>query len=165
MKTTLGALLTLGVCALALADVPTPPASTAGAQTESTAATLRQLEREWVSAMQVGDADRIGRILADDWIEVGSDGRKVNKERLMAGLKSSQVKVESIELGPMDVKVLGDVAVVQGSHVEKSTTNGERTSVEVIWMDVLANRSGKWLVVRSQSSARSQETSRPRWPI
>lgn len=164
MKTTLGALLTLGICALALADAPTPPATAAGAQTESTAATLRQLERDWVSAMQAGDGERIGRILGDDWIEVSSDGRKVTKERLMAGLKSSQVKVESIELGPMDVKVLGDVAVVQGSHLEKSTTNGERTSVEVIWMDVLANRGGKWVVVRSLYSAREQ-SSRPRWPI
>jgi ketosteroid isomerase-like protein len=165
MKRTLGALLTLGVCALALADAPTPPASTAGAQTESTAATLKRLERDWTIAMQTGDAERIGGILGDDWVEVSGDGRKVTKERLLAGIKSGRVKVESIELGPLDVKVLGDVAVVQGSHVEKSTTNGERTSVEVIWMDVLANRSGKWVVVRSQSSARSEEASRPRWPI
>lgn len=164
MKRTLGALLTLGICALALADAPTPPAST-GAQAESTAATLRRLEHDWILAMQAGDAERIGGILADDWIEVSGDGRKVNKERLLAGIKSGQVKVESIELGPLDVKVLGDVAVVQGSHVEKSTMNGERTSVEVIWMDVLANRGGKWVVVRSQSSSRSQEASRPRWPI
>ena len=165
MKRTLGALLTLGIGALALAGAPTPPASTAGAQTESAAGTVRQLERDWVVAMQSGDAERIGAILGDDWIEVSGDGRKVTKERLMAGLKSGRVKVESIELGPMDVKVLGDVAVVQGSHVEKSTTNGQHTSVEVIWMDVLANRSGKWVVVRSQYSARSDEASMARWPI
>ena len=165
MKRTLGALLTLGIGALALAGAPTPPASTAGALAESTAATVKQLEHDWVSAMQAGDAERIGAILGDDWIEVSSDGRKVTKERLMAGIKSGRIKAMSIELGPMDVKVLGDVAVVQGSHVERSTTNGDNTRVDVIWMDVLANRGGKWVVVRSQYSARSEEVSRPRWPI
>jgi ketosteroid isomerase-like protein len=164
MKRSLGALLTLGIGALALAGVPTPPASTVG-QTESTAATVRQLERDWTTAMKAGDAERIGGILADDWIEVGGDGRKVTKERLIAGVKSGRVKVDSIELGPLDVKVLGDVAVVQGSHLEKSTANGQTTSTAVVWMDVFANRGGKWVVVRSQSAARSEEASRPRWPI
>jgi microcompartment protein CcmK/EutM len=65
----------------------------------------------------------------------------------------------------MDVKVLGDVAVVQGSHVEMSTKNGQRISGEVVWMDVFANRDGKWVVVRSQSAARVEVASRPRWPI
>jgi len=65
----------------------------------------------------------------------------------------------------MDVKVLGDVAVVQGSHVETSTTNGQRVSGEVVWMDVFANRNGKWVVVRSQSAARVESAPRLRWPI
>jgi hypothetical protein len=83
----------------------------------------------------------------------------------MAGITSGRVKVESIELGPLDVKLLGDVAVVQGSHIEKSTMYGQHSSAEVVWMDVFANRGGKWVVVRSLAAARSEEASRPRWPI
>ena len=57
----------------------------------------------------------------------------------------------------MDVKVLGDAAVIQGSDTEVGTTNGQHTSVKIIWMDVFANRDGKWLCIRSQS-ARAQSS-------
>ena len=142
MKRTVGALLTICIGALALADTRAP----------STAETLKQLERDWAVAIKAGDGEQVGRILGDDWVEVSNDGRKLTKEQLIAGVKSGRVKVESIEFGPMDVKVLGDVSVVQGSHVEKSTTNGQRISGEVVWMDVFAKRDGKWVAVRSQTA-------------
>ncbi|HYV34986.1 MAG TPA: nuclear transport factor 2 family protein [Gemmataceae bacterium] len=164
MKRTVGALVTLCIGALALADTraPTKPPMSEG---ERTAETLKELERQWAGAMKAGDGERIGRILGEDWIEVSNDGKKLTRAQLIAGVKSGRVKVESIEFGPFEVKVLGDVAVVQGSHVEMSTTNGQRTRGEVIWMDVFANRDGKWVVVRSQSAARVEVASRPRWPI
>jgi len=164
IKSTVGALLTICIGAIALADTRVPT-NTPIAEGESTAETLKQLERDWAVAIKAGDGEQIGRILGDDWIEVSNDGRKLTREQLIAGVKSGRVKVESIEFGPLDVKVLGDVAVVQGSHVEKSTTNGQRISGEVVWMDVFANRNGKWVVVRSQSAARVEVASRPRWPI
>jgi hypothetical protein len=162
IKRTVGALWTLCIGALALADTPAPVNTTAAA---GTAETLKQLERDWAVAVEAGDGEKVGRILGDDWIEVSSDGRKLTKEQHIASVKSGRVKVESIEFGPLDVKVLGDAAVVQGSHVEKSATNGQRITREVIWMDVFANRNGKWVVVRSQSASRVEGASRPRWPI
>jgi len=164
MKKTVGALLIICIGAIALADTRAPT-NTPKTQGESTAETLKQLERDWAVAMKTGDSEQIGRILGDDWIEVSNDGRKLTREQLIAGVKSGRVKVESIEFGPLDVKVLGDVAVVQGSHVETMTTNGQRTSGEVVWMDVFANRNGKWVIVRSQSAARVELASRLRWPI
>jgi ketosteroid isomerase-like protein len=164
MNRTVGTLLTICIGAIALADTraPTNAPITEG---KSTAETLKQLERDWAVAIKADDREQIGRILGDDWIEVSNDGRKLTREQLITGVESGRVKVESIEFGPMDVKVLGDVAVVQGSHVERCTTNGQRTSGEVVWMDVFANRNGKWVVVRSQSAARIEVASRPRWPI
>ena len=147
--------MTICIGALALADTRAP----------STAETLKQLERDWAVAIKAGDGEQVGRILGDDWVEVSNDGRKLTKEQLIAGVNSGRVKVESIEFGPMDVKVLGDVAVVQGSHVAKSTANGQRISGEVVWMDVFANRDGNWVVIRSQSAARVEVASRPRWPM
>jgi hypothetical protein len=58
--------------------------------------------------------------------------------------------MESFEIGPMDVKVLGNVAVVQGSDTEKSSYKGKDTSGKWIWMDVFVKRDGKWVAVRSQ---------------
>jgi hypothetical protein len=52
----------------------------------------------------------------------------------------------------MDVKVIGNVAVVQGSDTEKGTSSGKDSSGKYVWMDVFANRNGKWVVVRSQEA-------------
>ena len=163
MKRLVGALLTMCIAALALAD------ARMATEGERTAETLKQLERDWADAEKAGDGDKIGRIVADDWTGVDNDGRKLTKAQLIAHIKSRKDKTESVELRPMDVKVLGEAAVVQGSDIEKGTANGEQTSVEIIWMDVFANRDGKWVCVRSQSarahSAEAETAWRPRWPI
>ena len=52
----------------------------------------------------------------------------------------------------MDVKVIGSIAVVQGSDTEKSSNKGKDTSGKWVWMDVFVNRDGKWMAVRSQSA-------------
>ena len=163
MKTLVGVLVTIWIGALTVAD--------AGAATEGerTAETLKQLERDWADAEKAGDSEKIGRIVADDWTGVDNGGRRLTKEQLIAHIKGGKGKTESVELGPMDVKVLGDAAVVQGSDIEIDATNGKHTSVQIIWMDVFANRDGKWLCVRSQSarpqSSEAETAWRPRWGI
>jgi uncharacterized protein (TIGR02246 family) len=161
MKTLVGVLVTLWIGVLTLADAP---AATAG---EGTADTLKQLERDWADAEKASDSEKMARIVADDWTGTDNDGRKLTKQQLIAHIKGGKGKTESIELGPMEVKVLGDAAVVQGSDTETGTMNGKHTSVQIIWMDVFANRDGQWLCVRSQSarprSGEVETASRPRW--
>jgi len=43
----------------------------------------------------------------------------------------------------MEVKVLGNIAVVQGSDTEKSSMSGKDTSGKYAWMDVFVKRGGK----------------------
>ena len=162
MKRLVG-VLCLSIGALALAD------TRSATESQRTTEALKQLEQSWVDAEKAGDSAAISRIIADDWNGFDNGGRKVTKEQLVARVKNRDFKADSIELGPMDVKVLGDAAVIQGSDIEKGAANGKATSVQVIWMDVFANRDGKWVCVRSQSaraqSAAAATASRPRWPI
>jgi ketosteroid isomerase-like protein len=140
------------VCAgvgVALADAPAPPAAAKG---PSVSETIKQLERDWTDAMKAGDVDKAGQIVADDWTGLGYDGSKDTKRSYLADMQSGKDKVESVEFGPMDVKVLGNVAVVQGSDTEKSTSHGKDTSGKWVWMDVFVKRDGKWVVVRSESA-------------
>jgi hypothetical protein len=45
----------------------------------------------------------------------------------------------------VSVKVLGNVAVVQGSDTEKSTSDRKDSSGKYAWMDVFVKRDGKWV--------------------
>ena len=114
---------------------------------------LKQLEHEWVDAQKAVDIDKLGQIIADDWAGLGADGAKSTKKQFLENVKSGASKVESIELGPMDVKMIGTtVAVVQGTDTEKSSMKGKDTSGKWAWSDVFVKRNGKWQAVRSQAA-------------
>ena len=156
MKMVVGALLAMSIGAMAVADTRAPM-HLGATGTQCIAATLKQLERDWAAAEQAGDSDKIGRILADDWTGVSVEGKTLTKEQLLEHMKRAKRETMSVEFGPMNVKVLGNVAIVQGSEVETGAP-------KAIWMDVFANRDGKWVAIRSQST-RIATVSRPRWPI
>lgn len=127
-----------------------------GQATKSTASAdadaLKQLERGWSEAQKSVDIDKLNQIIADDWAGIGSDGSRETKRQLLADVKSGANKLESFEIGPMDVKMLGNIAVVQGSDTEKSSNKGKDTSGKWAWTDVFVKRGGKWQAVRSQSA-------------
>jgi ketosteroid isomerase-like protein len=117
--------------------------------TPSISATIKQLEHDWTDAMKAGDADKVAAILADDWTGLGPDGTSQTKAEFIAGIKSGDYKLASFDFGPMSVKVVGGVAIVQGSDTEKSTTKGKDSSGKYLWMDVFAKRGDNWVAVRS----------------
>lgn len=143
-----GAILLFSACVVpAFAQTPAP-----AAKAPSVPQTVRQLEHDWVDAMKAGDADKLGQILADDWVALGYGAPRQTKQGFLADVKSGASKVESFEFGPMDVKMLGNVAVVQGSDTEKSTSAGKDSSGKYVWMDVFVKRGDTWVAVRSQSA-------------
>ena len=118
----------------------------------STAESVKQLEKDWLEAEKAGDRDKLNRILADDWVGIGPEGKTETKQEFLASLKSGQMKMDSLDMGSMQVKMVGGAAVVQGSDTEKSTSNGKDSSGKYVWMDVFAKRDGKWMAVRSQTA-------------
>jgi uncharacterized protein (TIGR02246 family) len=118
----------------------------------STEETIRQLERDWIDAEQSGNADRLAQLIADDWVHLGPDGSTQSKSSMLADIRSGDYKVQSVTIGPMDVKVLGPVAICQGSDTETSTFKGKDVSGRYVWTDVFARRNGRWQAVRSHLS-------------
>jgi ketosteroid isomerase-like protein len=144
-------LLACSAVGLAWADAQAPSAEVA-AKGMSVSEQIKQIERDWADAMTSGNLDKVAQIVGDDWMGISYDGSRASKQKLLADVKAGQDKAESIEIGPMEVKVLGSVAIVQGSDTEKSTMNGKDTSGKWVWMDVFAKRHGRWVAVRSQSA-------------
>ena len=99
--------------------------------------------------MIAGDVDKLNQIYADDFATVRSSGKVVTKETLLTDFKSFHDKLEWFENGPIDVQVYGNVAVASASVKEKRSRDGKDTSGEFVWVDLLENRAGKWVVVRS----------------
>ena len=128
-------------------DAKNPAASSNAAADE-----LKQIENDWVDAVKTKNADKLGEILANDWVEVGWDGRTTTKTKALADLKSPGNSLDSFEMGSMKVRFFGNTAIVTGSDTEKSTDSGKDTSGKYVWTDVFIKRNGKWTAVASQSS-------------
>ena len=122
----------------------------APAKSPSVADSVKQMEKDWLAAEKAGDADKLGEIIADDWVGLGPDGKTVGKKEYVEAYKSGKNKMASYEIGTITVKVMGNVAVAQGSDTEKSSYEGKDSSGKYVWMDVFAKSGGKWQVVRSQ---------------
>jgi ketosteroid isomerase-like protein len=132
---------------IAFGQTPAP-----AAKGPSVSQAVKQLENDWADAAKAADTDKLGQILADDWSGIGPDGKTIDKQAYLEGYKSGKSKTESFDMGTVNVKVMGNVAVAQGSDTEKSTTDGKDSSGKYAWMDVFAKRDGKWVAVRSQTA-------------
>jgi ketosteroid isomerase-like protein len=117
----------------------------------SDAEAIKQLEQGWGDAMIAVDLARLSEIVADDWIS-GSPGRAVTKAAFLEDVRSRKHKLEAFALGPRDVQVMGDVAVLQGSVTETRIVDGKRGVVRVTYMDVWVKRAGRWVVFRSHAT-------------
>jgi ketosteroid isomerase-like protein len=111
--------------------------------------TMKQFAQETGDAMVAGDIDKLNQIYADDWATIGSSGNIFTKEGLLSDFKSGKHKLLSFEIGPMDVQMFGDVAIVQASVSEKRLHDGKDISGQFVFMDLLKKRDGKWVIVRT----------------
>jgi len=148
MKKHMGVVLVACVC-VGLVFAQQPDTHVKGPSVDDT---VKQLEQDYGNAIQAADTDKLSHILADDWTDLGQTGELLTKQSFLNDLKSARYKLESFQIGPMHVKVLGDVAVVQGSVSETSIADGKESSHKSVWMDVFQKRAGKWMVVRSQTA-------------
>jgi len=100
--------------------------------------------------MITDDIDKIDQILADDWVD-GYPGKYLTKADFLDLVKSGKHQLQACEFGPMEVKVLGNAAVIQGSVAEKRIKDGQDATIRVAFMDVFMKRGDKWVAVRSQA--------------
>ena len=135
-----------------LAALVLPVFGVARADAPSVEQNLMQMERDWTQAGLKKDAASLDKIIADDWVAIGFDGKTVTKAEVMADLKSGASATQSVELGTMKVRVFGNTAVVTGSDTEKSTYNGKDSSGKYVWTDVFVMRQGRWQAAASQST-------------
>lgn len=154
------ALFALALSFTACAPSETPAAKTTAAVSPSVAAesaadiekALLQMERDWMEAVKNRDKPALERLVADDFVSIGWDGKTFNKADGIAANLAPDSKLESYTIDPLKVRIFGDTAVVTGGDTEKSSFKGKDTSGQYAWTDVYAKRNGRWQAVASHSS-------------
>lgn len=109
-------------------------------------AALEEAAEAYETAQIRGDAAALERLIADDYILVGSDGSRETKAQLIAfwaaeGFDPDPVMVvEPVELLWTDGAALGGTVTLTGSM------GGEPLGVTIRYIDIWALRDGEWRV-------------------
>jgi ketosteroid isomerase-like protein len=108
---------------------------------------LLKLEKAFAEAIVSNDLEGIGRLVADDWIIIDSDGGIVDRTRFFEVIKSGALTHEMMESEDFRVRVYGDSAVVTGVTRTKGKFMGQEFSTQERATDVFVKRDGRWQCV------------------
>ena len=111
---------------------------------------LIDLENAWSKAIVAKDTASISSIIADDWVGQNDSGRRETKADFLADVKSGVMSASSMNNRDVTARIVRGLGIVQGADDEKSSYKGKDTSGAYTWLDVFANRDGRWQAVASQ---------------
>lgn len=112
---------------------------------------LKDLELQWNEAFKNRDIDALGRILDDQFIFTGDDGRVSNKTQYIDSVMR-EIRVESYKLDDLSVRAYGNTGVVAGRWTGKFSVDGKNASGDFRFTDTFVRRPGGWRVVASQDT-------------
>jgi ketosteroid isomerase-like protein len=107
---------------------------------------LKELVRQWDSAMVNRDITTLERILADEFTLSGTP-----KTQFLAFVKSPHTMIESAVSDNFDVRVYNDTAVLIARDTIKSKENGVPVVNVYRYIDVWIKRAGRWQCVVTES--------------
>ncbi len=126
-------------------------ASTAVAKDASTTEEkIAGYEADLGQAMIQRDIATLQKLVGDDWTIQSDSGTMGTKAGFINDVRSGTLVVSSFKLHDLHVRVLGNVAFVQGFDDETSSYNGKTNSGTYNWLDVWENRGGRWVSVATQ---------------
>jgi uncharacterized protein (TIGR02246 family) len=107
-------------------------------------------------ALMSADLEALSRIFADDYVQHNESGQAFTKQDVLNNFRTGAIRYPSIVSTGRTIRVLGDVAVVNGSELDIVEICGRRSEVRYVYLDVLLKREGKWELIASQL-ARSRD--------
>ena len=113
---------------------------------------LRNLERDWDTAIVRKDMTALNRILDDDFVYIDSVGGVNPKAALIQGIKDSDATIEPFETTDVRVRIYGDTGILTGRFTQKATYNGQTFSGQFRYTDVYVKQGGAWRAVSAHAS-------------
>jgi uncharacterized protein (TIGR02246 family) len=101
-------------------------------------------------ALMSADLATLARIFADDYVQYNEAGKAFTKQDVLNSFRTGAIRYPSIVSTGRQIRVFGDTAVVHGSESDEVETNGKRSTVRYVYLDVLRKREGQWKLVASQ---------------
>ncbi|MDQ2833930.1 MAG: nuclear transport factor 2 family protein [Acidobacteriota bacterium] len=86
---------------------------------------VEALEEQWRKAELDDDADTMDKLLSDDYIGISMTGQVNTKAQQLDRMKAHKLMLTRIDLGEMQVKLVGSIAIVTSRAEVEGTIEGE----------------------------------------
>ena len=85
---------------------------------------VEALEEQWRVAQLVGDVATMDKMLSDDYIGISMSGQVSTKAQQLDRVRERKVQLTRIDLGDMQVKLVGSIAIVTSRAEVEGTNDG-----------------------------------------
>ena len=116
------------------------------------AAEVLRIERQWATDALKGDTAGLSRIFSDDLKYVHATGVVETKQALLSAIESRAAVYESIDSEDVDVRVIGDAAVVTSSNRLQVKIGGQELKLQARFLRVYLKEKGSWRLTYHQGT-------------
>jgi len=113
---------------------------------------IEGLEQEWVDAEVHNNVSQMDHLLADDYLGISANGTVETKAQALAQRKAGTVKIQSLDISDLKIRVYGDTAVVTSRAALVGTNGQSDISGNYRYTRVYNKRLGKWKIVSFEAS-------------
>ena len=122
---------------------------------DSAEAGVRVAETARTAALVRGDIPALQTLMGDDITYVHSSGQADTKSSFLDAIRSGQLRYHSWLPKKMNVRVMGDAAVLNGVYsvrVTNSSVQKDPIEMDVFFLTVYARRDGRWQQIAWQTT-------------
>ena len=117
-------------------------AAAAGGKADEDA--VKKAHKQWTDSLTKKDAKAAEAVLTDDYSIVDPGGRPNNKQFIVDGLKGGLLKLDTVDVADMTLRVIGSTGIVTSVQTLKGTYDDNDVSGRFRVTDVLVKQDGKW---------------------
>src|SRR5579875_1539598 len=113
---------------------------------------IEALEQEWRNAEVNNNVSEMGKLLADDYIGISANGTVQTKSETLDARKAGTVKIQSLNITDLKVRIYGDTAVVTSKAALVGENGESDISGNYRYTRVYTKRLGRWKIVSFEAS-------------
>lgn len=123
-------------------------------QPTSQVAQFQKIEDQWSTSVAKQDQFTLETILSPTFVGISSTGDRMTRDQVVAELFETGVpRVQAIQQKVNDVRVIEDVAIVDGSYAVRTKLNGVQRDEQGVYTHIYQHAHGTWMCVQSQRTA------------
>ena len=107
---------------------------------------VKKAHKQWTDSLTKKDATAAEAVLTDDYSIIDPGGRPNDKKFIVDGLKGGLLKLDTVDVAEMTVRVIGSTGIVTSVQTLKGTYDDSDVGGRFRVTDVLVKQDGKWRI-------------------